>query len=55
MTETPKEQIKRQIDHPDEEFVGAYRKCGDNALHIEELAWAAGLVITPEGYAVDQE
>ena len=22
MTETPQEQIKRQIDHPDEEFVG---------------------------------
>jgi hypothetical protein len=55
MTGTPKDQIRRQIDDPGEEFVGAYRKCGDNALHIEELAWAAGLTITSEGYAVDQE
>lgn len=55
MTETPKEQITRQIDHPDEKFVGPYEKSGDNAIHIESLAWAAGLTITDEGYAVPQE
>lgn len=52
MTETPQEQIKRQIDHPDEQFVGGFPKDGDHAFEIEELAWAAGLEITPEGYAV---
>lgn len=55
MTETPKEQIKRQIDHPDEKFVGPYEKCGQNENAIETLAWAAGLEITSEGYAVDHQ
>lgn len=55
MTDSPKEQIKRQIDHPDEKFVGPYPKDGDHAFDIETLAWAAGLEITSEGYAVDQE
>lgn len=53
--ENVKDQLIRQIDHPDEEFVGPYRKTGDNEIHIESLAWAAGLRITPEGYAVPQE
>lgn len=53
MHETPKEQIKRQIEDPDEMFVGPYEKCGDNAFHIESLAWAAGLEINDEGFAVD--
>lgn len=52
---TPKDQIKHQIDHPDEEFVGPYEKTGEHAFEIETLAWAAGLTITDEGYAVDQE
>lgn len=55
MHETPKEQIKRQIEDPDERIVGPYEKCGDNAIHIESLAWAAGLEITDEGFAVDAD
>lgn len=38
MHETPREQIKRQIEDPDETFVGPYEKCGDNAFAIESLA-----------------
>jgi hypothetical protein len=48
--ETPSEQIKRQIEDPDETHVGPYEKSGDNAFHIETLAWAAGLQITAEGF-----
>lgn len=56
MTETARDQIRRQIEDPDEEYVGPYRKSGgrDNAFEIEALAWAAGLVITDEGYAVPE-
>lgn len=50
MAETPKAQIKRQIEDPDEKYVGPYEKNGDNAFHIESLAWAAGLRINDEGY-----
>lgn len=53
--ETPKEQIKRQIEDPDDEFVGPYRKSGERANDIENLAWAAGLRITDEGFAEPQE
>ena len=54
-TETPSEQIKREIEDPDAEFVGPYRKNGfdadtDNAFAIEALAWAAGWKINAEGY-----
>ena len=45
-----RDQIKRQIEDPDEEFVGPYAKNGDNAFAIETVAWAAGLGITDEGY-----
>lgn len=55
MRETAKEQIKRQIEDPDDRFVGPYEKCGDNAIHIESLAWAAGLDITDEGFAVEAD
>jgi len=53
MEENPRDQIKREIEDPDEEFVGPYQKSGgaDNAHAIEVLAWAAGLEITDEGYA----
>lgn len=50
MAETPKEQIKRQIEDPDEKFVGPYAKSGDNAFHIETLAWAVELKVNAEGY-----
>lgn len=50
MPETPKEQIRRQIEDPEERFVGPYEKNGDNALAIETLAWAAGWTITAEGF-----
>lgn len=50
MDETPQDQIKRQIEDPDEEFVGPYLKHGDNAVAIENLAWAAGWRINDEGY-----
>lgn len=53
--ETPKEQIRHQIDHPDEKFVGPYPKGGEHVFDIETLAWAAGLEITSEGYAVDHQ
>ena len=53
--ETPKEQIKRQIEDPDSRFVGPFEKDGRNAFLIETIAWAAGLRITDEGFAVDQE
>ena len=49
--ETARQQIKRQIEDPDETFVGPYEKSGDNAFEIETLAWAAGLEITDEGFA----
>ena len=48
--ETARQQIKRQIEDPDEVFVGPYKKSGDNAFAIETVAWAAGLEITDEGY-----
>jgi hypothetical protein len=50
MSETPRDQIKRQIEDPDETYVGPYEKSGDNAFHIETLAWAAGLKINAEGF-----
>lgn len=50
MQETPAEQIKRQIEDPDEKHVGPYEKNGDNAFHIETLAWAVGLKINDEGW-----
>lgn len=50
MAETPKQQIKRQIEDPDEKFVGPYEKTGDNAFAIETLAWAAGFKINAEGF-----
>ena len=50
MEETPRDQIKRQIEDPDETHVGPYEKSGDCAFEIETLAWAAGWKINDEGY-----
>lgn len=55
MAETAREQIEREINDPDEPNVGPYAKHGDNAFAIETIAWAAGLTINDEGYAVPSE
>ena len=53
--EVIREQIREQIDHPDHEYVGPYRKSPENYDHIEALLWAAGLFVNSEGFAVDIE
>lgn len=62
MEETPRQQIKRQIEDHYESHVGPYLKPGHaqtrkediaaigNAFHIETLAWAAGWKINGEGF-----
>ena len=53
--EVIREQIRHQADHPDELFIGPYRKSPENYDHIEALLWAAGLYVNGEGYALDIE